>query len=591
MSDRWNLWKTTKQRGLLGLALVGLFCVGNLAVAQPSAEKRSAAKEVFGRLVPLSDADVKAIDEAINELGSVNIDACRDKLAAARTKNKQLPPASMMLVRILVAAQQTQAAVAELEKCVLDNPTDPDAYLFQGDLAMQQGMVTAADLLFQHAEKLVAEFKDSPDRLRDFQIRLNAGAAAVLEAREKWTDAKARLEKWIAVDAKTPLDTEATDDRPITPEMLRRAAAQQRLASVLVQLGDYPAALAASKAAGALNPEMPTPAVNVGLLCYQSAMRAKANAAAIKDEKNAKKAELDTKAKALETEATKQMGVGYGDYNKDNFLSKLIDEVKKADADLAAAEKKGGDTSAAKKAATAAQLKKARTLRGLLAIADFLLMTDKKDAAQNVSEAAILLDPKSVDAKTQRGIVARFKKDYKKAEENLSEAQQMAPGSFLAVNHLALVLAEQGQELDASAQKLEEVKKDSEAKQAREKARELKQRALEYAVINQKSNNKNVEAAATVAWVSYLRGDYNAAGQVLEKIVQAGGLSADSAYYVGRILVDMKRWEIAENFLKAADTTTVPFFHKDENAALLKEVSKKVEEIKADRKKEEDSKK
>ena len=110
------------------------------------------------------------------------------------------------------------------------------------DLAFQDRRVTDSAVLFERATLLTTAFEENPKRKRDFEIRCNAGTAAVAEAREQWADARKSLEAWIALD----------------PD---NAGAHFRLGNVLFQLEDEQAALlefqeARKLDANALQPEL-----------------------------------------------------------------------------------------------------------------------------------------------------------------------------------------------------------------------------------------------------------------------------------------------------------------------------------------------
>ena len=467
------------------------------------------AAELFAKLSPDSKkgeyADIgKAIRLFITDR---KIDDARKSLTDAKRKNPKLPPVSMMLVRMLVAfgQQQTnqgaqqqliQAARAELEKCVLDNPADPDAYIFMAEIALQQQEITAADLLLREAERLLPGFKENDDRLKDCQNRANAAMSAVNESREQWTEAKRRLDAWVAADPKS-------------------APGQQRLAGVLVQLGKINDAQTALEAAAKQDDTIIHPAALVGILCQQAANR-------LTEDKDKER------AKSLKDEAAARMGKA--------FVALRAEKP-------ATIETKDSEEEAKKKKTI-----NERNLRCLLAIADFYLVAGDADnlkRAAFVSDAALGFDPKSVEAKIQRGIVARFQKDPVAAEKYLGEAQQLSPSAFMATNHLAIVLAEE------------------------ENNKEKLQRALEFAAMNQRQYPKNPEAAATLGWVLYKNGDKFNASKALDAAASSGSLSADSAYYAAVILADNGRKPDAIRLLDAAGKTTIPFFHKDAAKKLL----------------------
>jgi hypothetical protein len=81
---------------------------------------------------------------------------------------------------------------------------------FRAGNARQNKLVTPGELLFTKADDLTKKFTENPDRVKNFNIRINAGLAAVAEARAAAanpTDAKAlwaqdisRLKTWAQLD-------------------------------------------------------------------------------------------------------------------------------------------------------------------------------------------------------------------------------------------------------------------------------------------------------------------------------------------------------------------------------------------------------
>jgi len=180
--------------GLLGLT-AGWVC---LAAGSARADVNDAAKALVNPAI--GDAEpIKEIVDAIKRFNNGDLDGARLFLKQAREANKKLPPAEMMLAQLLAAANQGQAARAELERCVKTNPDDPETYLIFGDGAFADGRVTDAEMEFGKAKELAANFKENAKRQRNFNIRAEAGLAAVAEAREDWDTAQKHLEAWIQI--------------------------------------------------------------------------------------------------------------------------------------------------------------------------------------------------------------------------------------------------------------------------------------------------------------------------------------------------------------------------------------------------------
>lgn len=189
-----------------------------------------------------------------------------------------------------------------------------------------------------------------------------------------------------------------------------------------------------------------------------------------------------------------------------------------------------------------------------LAASDWALNTSQLKDAEKYADAALAVDPKSIDALLLRGRLARLNGDFTKAESMFEQAHLLGPGNFNASNQLALALADQS---DTRKQ----------------------QRALELAELNARAtmtqNRINPEAFATLGWVLYRLGRTNDAEQALNRVLQTGSLSPDSAYYVAKVLVDRGRNDDAAKLLDGALKTPIPFVQREASQKLLNEINAK----------------
>jgi Tfp pilus assembly protein PilF len=179
---------------------------------------------------------------------------------------------------------------------------------------------------------------------------------------------------------------------------------------------------------------------------------------------------------------------------------------------------------------------------------------ERMTEAKKQADAAVKLDPQSVDAQFYRGLIALFQKDYTTAEEYFQNAHLLSPKDFRVSNSLALTLIEQ-------------------------KSDEKRQRALEYAEDNARKYQKQAEALSTYGWVLYKLGRLDDADKMLRNAisVSGGSVSADTAYYLARLLrkkggADNEK--AAKQWLERALATPVPFQNRDDAKALLEELKK-----------------
>jgi len=209
-------------RGFMGRVVVSAWCASlvvglTLVVAARPVHAQVTAQSLIGKALS-DDSMNKEITNAISRFRDRDIDGCRAVLERAKSNNPKLPPPGVMMAMLWLSVNQLGPARAELEDTAVKFSADPEPYLMLGDLAFQERRVTEADVLFAKATALAAAYTENPKRKRDFDIRCNAGAAAVAEARKQWDAAQKLLAAWLQLD----------------PD---NASAHQRMGIVLFQLG------------------------------------------------------------------------------------------------------------------------------------------------------------------------------------------------------------------------------------------------------------------------------------------------------------------------------------------------------------------
>ena len=161
--------------------------------------------------------------------------------------------------------------------------------------------------------------------------------------------------------------------------------------------------------------------------------------------------------------------------------------------------------------------------------ANWFLSHGDTAAARENAEAALELDPKSLDARLINGTIARVLRDFDLAEKFFSEAHTQSPRSFPAADSLAVVLAE------------------SSDKEKLQQALELAETNLAMVKDNQQLQ---LATATTLAWVYYKLGRMADAEKILAQVAQNNALTADGAYYIARILNDKGEKEQARRLLQ-----------------------------------------
>ena len=102
-----------------------------------------------------------------------------------------------------------QFARAELEKAVMANPSDPDAYLYFAEADLQEHRIADAEGLLLEVKPLIDKFNANAKRKRGFEIRFNSFMAAVAEAREQWDTAAQYLAALQKLEPENPTSVEA----------------------------------------------------------------------------------------------------------------------------------------------------------------------------------------------------------------------------------------------------------------------------------------------------------------------------------------------------------------------------------------------
>ena len=366
--------------GLLGL-LAG--CAGLFSANKARAS--DAVDGLIGKDVDTSTGKYADVGDAITRFIHGDIKSALSLLKDSKREHKLLPPAEVMLARLLVAANQGQAARQEFEAAVKAHPEDPEAYLVFADQAFSEGRITDAGLLFAEAKKLAATFTENKNRQRSFEIRAEAGLAAVAEHREQWDDAKAHLEAWLAI-VDPPAAPVRHGPNCAIPRPLRRTIGSAACCSRWTNRKGTPSIPAPPPRPPTSNsnwPSMPT--------------------------KNSISADI--------------------------AMAQLFEEAK--------------DHEWAKKFITHAVEtpipNKATRLATMIAAAHWALETDQPDDARKYATMALEADKDSLEAKFLRGVAARLVQppEVDVAEKMLGEVYEASPMNFSASNQYAQVLAEQ----------------------------------------------------------------------------------------------------------------------------------------------------
>jgi tetratricopeptide (TPR) repeat protein len=162
------------------------------------------------------------------------------KLAqAAAKKNQDLPPGNVWLAQQHAEAKNAGGVRNALEAAIVEAPDDPEAYLFMGNVAIQERRVFEARTDYEKAFSLLGKVPSTKRRDVLNPMILN-GLAMVAEAHDDWAGAQRQLEAWLVLDPKN-------------------IAPLQRLAHCLFEQKDVEGALATLRKAFKIEPKMLVP--------------------------------------------------------------------------------------------------------------------------------------------------------------------------------------------------------------------------------------------------------------------------------------------------------------------------------------------
>lgn len=149
--------------------------------------------------------NIPEIQDGLKALQNNDIEGALKKFEEARKTHPEFSPAELMLAKLALQINpQNNGPAARLliERCVKNNPTDPEAYIFLGDYNLGNGSVTEADLLFIRAGTLLKNFQGNAQRKSAMIRQFNAGMAMVLERRGNFEQAKSYMESYLKSDPK-----------------------------------------------------------------------------------------------------------------------------------------------------------------------------------------------------------------------------------------------------------------------------------------------------------------------------------------------------------------------------------------------------
>ena len=146
------------------------------------------------------------VNQAIELFKKKDFEGCAAKLNIAVKNHPELPPAQIIMAQLFGLAGAGANVRPSLERAVMEDPTDPQAYIILGNIAQDERRFTEADLLFGKAVDLLATFSNTK-RKHELEPRALSGLAWVAEARQKWPAAQKDLEAMLKTLESLPAET------------------------------------------------------------------------------------------------------------------------------------------------------------------------------------------------------------------------------------------------------------------------------------------------------------------------------------------------------------------------------------------------
>lgn len=222
---------------LLGVLFASFFLSASLVWAEPVLSTPGSGAAASGPQIP-------EVNDAINKFKNMDFDGALALLKTAASKNADLSPAQVLMAHLYSQVNRAADMRVSLERAVMEEPSDPEAYLILAEIALLERRVTEADLLLTYAKSLLDQFEKSETRKKTMIPRSLAAMATVAEARDDWAGAQKQLEAWLAVDSQS-------------------AVARQRLARALFQQKKVNEALDQLKAAAKIDKNVLTPEATI----------------------------------------------------------------------------------------------------------------------------------------------------------------------------------------------------------------------------------------------------------------------------------------------------------------------------------------
>lgn len=238
---------------IICLAVTSAFAsVDGAAIAAPISrlDAKTAGSAVILSVESLGVSDrgsvgLESLEVAVEAFRNGDLDASLGAFRQAVDENKDLPPAKLMLARLLLVTGQTAAGRAALEQAAVDHANSPDVFLLLGDLARSEGRLSDAMLNFERSLALASEPSTEPAQVPEpapdksaspqppnhrAKVAATLSIASVFETRQQWPQADSQLRAAVKLGAEGPAVLSrlarvqfALENHEVAEKLLRRA--------------------------------------------------------------------------------------------------------------------------------------------------------------------------------------------------------------------------------------------------------------------------------------------------------------------------------------------------------------------------------
>ncbi|MDR0392587.1 MAG: tetratricopeptide repeat protein [Planctomycetaceae bacterium] len=149
----------------------------------------------------VTDPAVKAeLEKAAAAFNNSKFPETLDILKALYASHPEVAPPRVVLAQMFAMAKLGDAVRANLELATEDTPTDPEAYLLLGEIALRQRNLTAAELLLRRADETLKGYTASPVRRKNLTSSLLRVTSDLYESRQRWAQMEQCIDSQISFD-------------------------------------------------------------------------------------------------------------------------------------------------------------------------------------------------------------------------------------------------------------------------------------------------------------------------------------------------------------------------------------------------------